>query len=85
MDRIKIRFNGCHYCYLNRKLCLKFLETTECSSLKEWIKSETEQHFHVSPNSRANISKIQNLLNEMYYDTPGEWIQELMRNKTKES
>ena len=45
LNRIKIKFHGIHYCYLNEQLCIEFLKKTEYADLKTWIKDITVDFF----------------------------------------
>lgn len=83
LNRIKIKFHGIHYCYLNEQLCIEFLKRTEYADLKTWIKDITVEYFLIPPDSKKNIAMIQSRLKELYYDSPGEWLQEQMRIQLK--
>lgn len=81
MSKIKVRMFKQHLCYLNEELLLRYLLVRGLSrdDLQSVIHYQVTDKLHLPLHSPADLLRLQEKVQSLYYDNVGEWLQDIMR------
>lgn len=84
-DRTKLRIGKVHLAYVRTDLLNHFRQVKGLVNLTPWLRQVIWERFHIEISNPENVKQLQEELNRLYYDSCGEWLQELMRAELRAS
>lgn len=67
--------------YLDPLFLKAFQETCEVPRMNRWIRQKVEQEFGLTLKGKADVARWTELLADRFYETPIEWVKEMMRRE----
>lgn len=79
MRKTKIFVNRNHFASVQSDLLLLFRQKNGIINFQPWLRQTVYEEFGISLKDKESIDALEKALNDLYYDSIGEWLQYIMR------
>ena len=79
--RYKIFVNRLHFASVREDLLIEFRRKKGILKFQPWLKEIIFQEFGIHLHDKKSIEELNEVLDALYYDDVGEWLQEYMRRE----
>lgn len=78
-NKKKVFLGNIHVAYVNAELLSKFCRTLGIANYTAWVREQAFITYGIALHEKADLEHLQRCVENDYYDSVGEWLQEKMR------
>lgn len=82
-DKVKVRFKRHHLAYVNQTLLHEFQTVCCIVNYLSWVQKTAHLEFGITLDGEESIQSLQQAVEERFYDSIGDWLQDKMRRSIR--